>query len=428
MRIAVMVNSLARRGGIAKHALRSSLELVAMGHQVTVWTVEYDRDQCYPEFAEGLEIRGLRPPRPPKGQYRRILGTRMASHLWNLWQSYQDQRRLRLMMPGGFDLVHPHGNLINWAAAAYKRDHGTPVVWMCNDFWPVASHIRPPSMTPAQAAVYLAKVSVTSPFERYDREAVRETDRVVVLSEQVRTEMAGHYGVNPVVVRAGVDAERLAHGDRWRIRDRIGVEAGEFLLLTLCELMPRRRIEDAIRAVRILVDEGMPIRYLVAGRDTSYPDYAKYLREEVLKHRLESHVHFAGEVREDELAHYYHACDAFAWVADASQSWGMAGMEAMAAGKPAIVSRANGLADVLEDGDTAVLVAPESPRDIANAVASLARDPALAGAIGARGMEVVRQRYSWRANAEEMVRVFRQVVDSEGVSSNPRLGATIGQR
>lgn len=428
MRIAVMVNSLARRGGIAKHALRSSQELAAMGHQVAVWTLEYDRDRCHPEFARGLEVRSLRPPRPPTGQPRRILGTRMASHLWGLWQSYQDQKRLQAMMPGGYDLIHPHGNLINWGAAAYKSSHGTPIVWMCNDFWPVASHNRPVSVSATQAAVYSAKVALTSPFERIDRRAVRDIDRTVVLSEQVRLQMAGHYGISPVIVRAGVDADQQARGNRSLIRDRTGAEEGDFLLLTLCELMPRRRIEDVIRAVRILVDQGVPVRYLVAGRDSSFPDYAAYLRDEVLKHGLEGRVHFTGEVREDELAHYYRACDAFAWVADSSQSWGLAGMEAMAAGKPAIVSRANGLADVLEDGVTAVLVAPESPGEIAEAVASLADNPALAGAIGARGQSLVRGRYSWRANAEEMVRVFEQVVGGEGAGSHSELSAAVGQR
>jgi len=141
MKIAVLVYSLDRIGGIAKHALHVAQELSSMGHQVAVWSVEYDKDLCYPELTRGLDIQALRPAPPPTAdEVQRPPGIRMLAYMWSLWKFYQDQHRLCLAMPGGYDVVNAHGNTISWAAAEYKRRHGTPVVWMCHDFWPMASH------------------------------------------------------------------------------------------------------------------------------------------------------------------------------------------------------------------------------------------------------------------------------------------------
>jgi glycosyltransferase involved in cell wall biosynthesis len=422
VKIAVLVNSLARAGGIAKHALRSSSEFASMGHDVTVWTIEYDRDACYPDLARSLDVRMMRPPgriiaAPP----RKLLGTGIAHYLWDLWQVYLDQRRLSQAMPAGYDVVHPHGNQIVWAAAAYRRRHGAVAVWMCNDFWPIASHRKPSSPTARSQAAYAAKKTITYPFERHDRSSIRALDSIVVLSEQVRSQMAAHYGVNPVIVRAGVDGWKFVQGDGNRIRARYGVSDGSYLLLTLCELMPRRRIEDVVGAVRVLADEGADVRYLVAGRDSSYPDYSRFLRAEVRRQGLEDHVIFTGEVAEQELPDFFHASDAFIWASDENQSWGLAGMEAMAAGKPLIVSRANGLAEVLEHGRTAMLVDPRSPEAISDTVRHLMAEPAFAREVAERGQRLVMQSYSWRANTESMLELFSRTPRAPRLTEQPTM-------
>jgi phosphatidylinositol alpha-1,6-mannosyltransferase len=176
-------------------------------------------------------------------------------------------------------------------------------------------------------------------------------------------------------------------------------------------LAPWRRIEDVVEAVRILVGEGLDVTYLVVGRALR-PAYARSVREEVSARHLGDRVVFTGEVSEEELVDCYHACDAFVWASDENQSWGLAGMEAMSAGKPVIVSRANGLAEALEDGKTGLLVRPRSPEAIADAVRRLVREPALAKSIAGEGQRLVRERYSWRRHAEELLALSPQAEDN----------------
>lgn len=414
MKIAVLVYSLDRIGGIAKHTLYLSREFAAMGHQVTVWSVEYNKDQCYPQLTRGMDIRTLRPAHPSTtDEKHKPSGIRMLAYMWSLWKYYQDQRRSFSAMPGGYDVLNAHGNTISWAAAAYKRRHETPVVWMCNDFWPMASHRNEVVSNGWEKVKHIAKEGLCFPFAQYDQAAVRAIDKIAVLSELVKSQMREHYGVNPITVRKGVDSLRFARGDGQQVRARCLVRDSSFLLMTVGILTPRRRLEDVIRAMPMLVDEGLDVTYLVVGRTSYSPSYTEFVQAEVAACNLGHCVKFVGEVSEEDLVDFYHACDAFVWPADESQSWGSAGMEAMAAGKPIIVSRANGLAEALEDGKTALLVTPRSPGAIADAVKRLMGDPALANSLANQGQRLMRERYSWRKYAESILALFQEAIDKQ---------------
>jgi len=222
--------------------------------------------------------------------------------------------------------------------------------------------------------------------------------------------MAAHYGVDPVIVRTGVESSRFACGDGQKIRKNYHISANAFLLLTVCMPMPRRRLEDVILAIRTLVDEGLNIKYLIVGRTSHSPAYVEFVKNQLARRNLKDRVIFADEVSEMNLVNCYHACDAFVWASDETQSWSLATMEAMAAGKPVIVSNANGFAEVLEDGKTALIVPPHSPASIADAVKRLMRESAMAQSIGYQGQQLMREGYSWRNHAESMLDLFKEAI------------------
>jgi glycosyltransferase involved in cell wall biosynthesis len=417
MKIAVLVHSLDGIGGIAKHALCVAREYTRLGHEVSVWAVEWNREGCYPRMTADMDVRALRGPatRPGLERTARLPGLRMAAYLAQLGKYTFDQSRLADQLAEGnagqpeYDVINPVGNLVSWAAAGHKRAHGTPVVWMCCDFWPPASHAQTPAGAGGLPKVAdSVKAGLVLPFERHDRKCVRAADEIVVLSERVKAQMAGHYGVGSSIVRAGVEIELLQCGDGARVRARYGIPASSFVLLTVALLMPRRRIEDVIRALRLLVDEGRDVRYLLVGGTYHSPEYVQALKAEIVECGLSEKVIFAGEVPDDELADHYQACDAFVWAADENQSWGMAGLEALAAKRPLIVSGANGLAEALENGKTALVTASRSPQDIATAVRRLSDEPGLATSIARQGAALVNARYSWRSNAEQMLSLFER--------------------
>jgi glycosyltransferase involved in cell wall biosynthesis len=80
-------------------------------------------------------------------------------------------------------------------------------------------------------------------------------------------------------------------------------------------------------------------------------------------------------------------------------------------GKPVVASRVGGLPDVVEDGGTGFLVAPEDPDALAEAVIRILRDPQLARQMGQRGKFLSETQYSWCTVAERMKAVFETVGD-----------------
>lgn len=423
MKIAVLVHSLAGIGGIAKQTICMSKELAAMGHVVTVWSSTYNRASCYPECTAGLDIRALSYSDSAISETTSKLSRKgLVGHLGFLWDCYRIQIALAQTMPGGYDVVNAYGHTISWAAAEYKRRFETPIVWMCDDFWAPASHryqVTPNSASKIKRSI---KELICSPFERYDRTAVSEIDEVVVLSERAKRQMSNHYGVNASIIRAGVESTRFADGNGSLIRSHYASK-GSFLLLTVCTLMPRRRIEDVVGAVRILIAEGYDITYLVAGPYKD-PEYTNFLQEEISRCDLGDRVKFVGQVLDEELVHFYHASDVFIWAADENQSWGLAAMEAMAAGKPTIVSRGNGLAEVLEDGGNTFLVPTRSPQAIADAVKRLIEDPVLAQSVAQRGQRLVKERYTWPRIAEAMLELLEGAVEKQDYQSSKTVRAS----
>lgn len=410
MKIAVLVYGLERIGGIKKHALSLCREYVALGHQVDVWCVEYDRANCYPNLVKGFQVHALRPARPLEAApSQTMLRGGIGAYLQTLWSFYNDQRQLSAIIPAGYDVIHPHGNMTSWAAAEYKRRYGTPVVWLSNDFIPIASFRGNPPEKRLQALKRGLIRNICLPIAAYDRWAVRSIDRIAVLRDLVRTQIRDYYGRDANVIRAGIDLRAYLHGNRRACRACYGVKDGTFLILSVCSLMPHRRLEDVIHAVRELAWRGHSVMYLIVGRASQHPAYAEFLRREVQICGLtDDQVRFAGEVSERELVDCYHASDAFVWASDENQTWGLAGMEAMAAGKPVIVSDASGLAEVLTDGGNALLVHPRSPQEIADNVNQLIANPDLAAQLGCQAQQLVRENFSWQKNASELVALFEE--------------------
>jgi len=415
MRIAMLVHSLDGIGGVSKHALTLAREFVAAGHHVGAWAVEHNRALCYPELTEQVPVVALRyTPHLQSTAPQRPFGLRMLSYLVELTALYRDQRRLAASIPGDYDVINPHGYGTHWAAAAYKREHHAPVVWMSNDFCPIAHYDAALAGSPLEALAARAKAGLTWGFARYDRRAVRHIDRVLVLNHRVQEQMAQHYQVDSEIVRTGVDSRRFAEGNGDSIRHRYDIAATTFVILTVALMMPRRRFEDVIEAVRLLTQRGIDVVYLIVGR-TSYDEgYAQALRDRIRDGGLTDRVHFAGEVSESALVDHYHASDAFVWAADESQSWGMAALEAMSAGKPLIVSEANGIAEAVAADETALIVPARDAQAIARAIERLMAEPGLAERIGQGGRTLVNRQFSWQIIAEQMLHAFEAVIDWNG--------------
>jgi glycosyltransferase involved in cell wall biosynthesis len=82
----------------------------------------------------------------------------------------------------------------------------------------------------------------------------------------------------------------------------------------------------------------------------------------------------------------------------------------MACGLPVVATTAGAIPEVVEDGVTGVLVAPDDPEALANTVVSLLSDPERMKAMGTAGVERVRERFTWDKVAQRVMDGYHRVL------------------
>ncbi|QDB80174.1 glycosyltransferase family 4 protein [Georgenia wutianyii] len=168
--------------------------------------------------------------------------------------------------------------------------------------------------------------------------------------------------------------------------------AGEELrLVVVSRLSPRKGIHVAVQAVALLHDQGLDVTLDVCG--STFPGYEWYeraLRDQVGDLGLTDAVTFHGYVAPTRPL--LEAADVVL-VPSFGESFGNVAVEGMLAGRPVVASDVQGLAEVLEHGVSGVLVEPGSAPALAEAVAALDADPALAERLADAGRQRATSRF-----------------------------------
>ena len=207
----------------------------------------------------------------------------------------------------------------------------------------------------------------------HERALVTPTAHVCV-SAAVAAELRQGWGIGATVIPNGVDADRFAAAAsdddpragaaRQRWRERLGPGP---IVLAVGGIEPRKGTVHLAGALRRLADAGLPARLVIAGGETlfDYRDYRAAFDRACAEHGVEPLV--LGPVAHDELPALVATADVFAFPS-VKEGFGLAALEALAAGVPTVMSDLPVLREVF---DGAVRFAPQ-PLDPAGLAATLA--------------------------------------------------------
>ncbi len=185
------------------------------------------------------------------------------------------------------------------------------------------------------------------------------------------------------------------------------------VLLTVGRLVAHKGQDIVIKALSRIRAQCPDIVYCIVG---SGP-YEEALRQAAVFHGVADSVVFAGEVPDNELAAYYASCEVFLGVSryiektGEVEGFGIVFLEAAACSKPAIAGRSGGIADAVVDGETGLLVDPESSEEVAAAVIRLCNDKEFARRLGQQGKKRVEEEFS----LDSFTRKFTEVMHEAGI-------------
>jgi glycosyltransferase involved in cell wall biosynthesis len=247
--------------------------------------------------------------------------------------------------------------------------------------------------------------------EKVRRYRLHELDAVIAISRHVeRALIAG--GVDQRTVRtiySGVDSVTNGAGmlERTTVYRSVGLPDEAVLLGTVAHLFPRKGYDVMLKALPSIIRTLPAVHYVIIG--TGDGVYEQRLRELSADLGISDHVHFLGF--QQDVKPFLRALSLYVHPAR-MEGFGIAVVEALAAGKAVVATKVGGLPEVVQEGETGLLVAPDDPQALSAAVLSLLRDDGRRRAMGERAVEWVHERFDLRASVTAMQQVYQDVLSA----------------
>ncbi|MEM5832362.1 MAG: glycosyltransferase family 4 protein [Candidatus Aenigmatarchaeota archaeon] len=403
MKIAFIFWQLNLKGGAPKQFLRLARGFVEKGYEVEVYCVFFEKNNTYKELIGDLKIKYLLyKSRKDQDEFYKCSFLRavpIINRILNIFRSiYLENKlakQLAFLIDKNVDILNPH-DLSAFKVAYYFKKYikNIPSVYICNDVPSYRFNFERWEKKPNIIKRFLAFV-----LDFYNKKFLAIQDVIIVLDHWNETGLRKYFGLPSVIIRPGITIPTIK-------REKKSIDKNSTVNLLVVSVLdaPHRRTEDAIKALRIILDNGYKAQLTIAGSFVN-PEYVKFLHETVKKLNLSDFVKFLGSISEEELLYVYKNSDIFIFP-NHNQTWGLVVFEALSIGVPVVLSKTTGAAEVLEDGINCIKVNPKTPDEIAEAVINLINDEKLYINLSKEGKKFVEESLSWSRYLNEVEQIF----------------------
>jgi glycosyltransferase involved in cell wall biosynthesis len=232
---------------------------------------------------------------------------------------------------------------------------------------------------------------------RLEKRHARRADLVITVSRYCAERLEELYGVSGAIV-----VPELIDLDAWRRLFRanpVAEDSSKFTILSVCRFYPRKRLDILLRAAGLLRKEIPELEIRIVGHG---PEHGR-LRDLCTELDLGPVVRWLGDASRSTLAEEYNRCHVFC-LPSVQEGFGIVFLEAMAAGKPIVAARAAAIPEVVRNG---LLVEPDSPEALAEAILHFYRNPDRRRLLGSAGLRDVDQFEMNRVGARFLAEIAR---------------------
>jgi len=248
---------------------------------------------------------------------------------------------------------------------------------------------------------------VAFPVSRYGPAALkyRNADLFLAISSGVRDVLvdAGVNAAQVTLVPSGIDLEELrSKRDSQRVRRELGIDPATSVVGTVAALTTNKAVHDLVRAARFVTEQVEDLRVVIVGEGPARRD----LEGLVARFGLQERVMLLG-FRSDVLD-VLSTFDCFV-LPSRVEGLGTSIMDAQVLGVPVVATRTGGIPDLVEDGDSGLLVPPGAPDLLGGAIVRMLRDPGLRARCCERAQRQAR-RYDYRNMVQATLAAYRALL------------------
>lgn len=303
------------------------------------------------------------------------------------------------------DVIHAHSPVLNAIAAQrVAKRHGLPMIYEIRAFWEDAA-VGNGTGVEGSPRYWLTR--------QLESRAVRAADAVAVICEGLRGDLIAR-GVDAgkiVVSPNGVDMDQFgAPVDRDPVLTaKLGLEGADVVGF-IGSFYDYEGLDDLIAAMPRLVRARPKAKLLLVGGGPM----EQALRDQAMASPFADHIVFVGRVPHDQVEHYYAQVDVLAYPRKAMRLTDLVTplkpLEAMAQGRLVAASSVGGHRELIEDGVTGTLFAPDDPAAIATALADLFADRAIWDERRAVARAFVEAERNWSSNILRYEPVYQRLL------------------
>jgi len=304
---------------------------------------------------------------------------------------------------GHYDVVHSHYWLSGQVGALVRDRWGIPLVHSMHTMAKVKNEALAEGDSPEPEGRVIGEEQV-----------VEASDLLIANTDLEARQLIGLYEADPArveVVHPGVDTTVFRPRDQAAVRAERGIPADAIVLLFAGRIQPLKAPDVLLHATAELLRRRPDLRSRLvvpvvggpSGTGLERPTALANLAEEL---RIDDVVRFVPPVPQAELAGWYAAATLVA-VPSYNESFGLVAAEAQASGAPVVAAAVGGLATVVRDGRSGLLLDTHDAGAWAGAIESVVTDQPYRDRLADGALHQARL-FSWEATADQTLRVYAQ--------------------
>ena len=246
----------------------------------------------------------------------------------------------------------------------------------------------------------------------YEKKICSNADHVFTVSSALKEFLIKERGVSRekiTVTPNAIDPEKFKtfpSGDE--IRQKLNLNR-HLIVGFIGSLREWHGVDILMKVIPSVIQHHSHCHFLIVGRGELEENFRQFIHE----HNFQDRVTLTGWVPHEEIPQYIAAMDITLMPNSNFYGSPMKVFEYMAVGKPTVAPRLGPLEEVIIDGVNGVLVTPGDDADLSRAILDLLNDPEKRQQMGAKAREHILSNFSWRQNAEKVLRVYHQLVSEK---------------